>query len=326
MELTQITAQILQTKEPYTLTPRQLFNAFKFARRTPKNCSRVDQFLNENQLMVSPHYNDVWIDTEIQLMPKPTAKTKTAKDPTKRLQILEAATRVPVYIENNAPLSQAIYLMTFHNYSQLPVTNNGLRGLCGYISWETIGKATAHGVNSGVVKDYKSPSVTSLPLQTPLLEAISAVYKHDFAVVTKEDQSICGIITTADISSQFLASTKPFLLLEEIENQIRCLFDDKFLLEDIKEFCTEPERKAKLQTIDDLTFGEYIRLIEQPKNWEKLKLSNVDKTQFIKDLQAIRDIRNDIMHFEPAGISDEQHELLKKMLAYLRMLAGYNKE
>lgn len=66
------------------------------------------------------------------------------------------------------------------------------------------------------------------PYPRRLLDAIKIIYQHDFAVVVQEDKTLCGIITTADISSQFLSITEPFILLEEIENQIRILFDDLF--------------------------------------------------------------------------------------------------
>ena len=85
-----------------------------------------------------------------------------------RVAVLEEASKVPVYVSNSAPLVEATTLMRMNDYSQLPVTNNKLRGLCGFISWRTIGEAMANGVKSDMVKDYIQPIERTLKLDTPL--------------------------------------------------------------------------------------------------------------------------------------------------------------
>ena len=45
-----------------------------------------------------------------------------------RVAVLEEASKVPVYVSNSAPLVEATTLMRMNDYSQLPVTNNKLRG------------------------------------------------------------------------------------------------------------------------------------------------------------------------------------------------------
>lgn len=45
---------------------------------------------------------------------------------------------------------------------------------------------------------------------------------------------------------------------------------------------------------------------------------------FIEKLKEIKNIRNDIMHFEPAGITSSQHTQLKKMSDYLTSLLHHN--
>jgi predicted transcriptional regulator len=322
MDLLSLVEEIKKDKKAREITPRELFNGLSCYRRTPGNCNYVDQFLNKHNLEVEPGYNDVWIDSTIKIRHKPLAKTKSPKDPIKKVQILKAASQLPKFIDNSANIEEAITTMQLYNYSQLPVTNNGLRGLCGYISWETIGIAIFNGIKSKIVKDYKSDDIEILNLQTPLLKAIRTIYEHDFAVVIKEDQSLCGIITTTDISSQFLSITEPFVLLEEIENQIRNLFDEHFLLEEIKTVCLDSNKK--IETIDDMTFGEYIKIMEIPENWDKLEIES-DRRLFIQRLDEIRQIRNDIMHFEPAGITEEQYQKLQLTSRYLDKITKYRR-
>ena len=85
----------------------------------------------------------------------------------------------------------------------------------------------------------------------------------------------------------------------------------------------EKEEDSELiEFIDDLTFGQYIRLIEKEENWQKLNLK-IERVPFIKQLNRIREIRNDIMHFDPEGISEEQREALINMANFLTELNKY---
>ena len=173
-------------------------------------------------------------------------------------------------------------------------------------------------------KDFLKDRVVILDLDTPLLDAIKTVIKEEIVLVQKKDKTLSGIVTITDISSQFFTLTEPFLLLEKIENLIRLLLDDKFLVEEIKELCKEDsQNKDEIEFIDDLTFGQYIRLIEKEENWNKLKLK-IERVPFIKQLNKIREIRNDIMHFDPEGISQEQRDDLINMSNFLTELIKYN--
>lgn len=319
MEIRSLVEQIKKDKKDREITPRQLFNSLGYERRTPGNCYLVDQYLEKNNLEVEPHYNDVWIDNRILLKHKAVATSNVQINPIKKLVVLEAATKTPQVVKRDEKLNVATTIMQLHNYSQLPVISNSMRDLCGYISWETIGTAITNGVKSDLVKDYINPIVKTLSLDTPILKAIHSVYKHDFVVVVDKSKEIKGIVTTTDISSQFLTITEPFLLLEQIENHIRLLLADKFLLEEIHNVIVKEVDGLKINSIDDLNFGQYLRLIEDPTNWNRLEV-NCNKTMFIKYLHDVREVRNDIMHFEPAGITDEQYCLLRNVSDYLNKI------
>lgn len=312
--------QIKKDKKPQTITPRELMNSLNCYKRTSGNCQYIDKFLKDNQLEVSPNYTDTWIDGEIEIRHKKIAETKIPKDPIKRVRVLEAANRNPKYVNNNDSLNTAITIMQMNKFSQLPVTNNGERGIIGYISWETISEAWFNGIKSECVKDYTKEDIQIIKPDTPLLDAIKIIYKCDFAVVVGKDKSLQGIITTADISSEFLLNTMPFLLLEEIEKSIRVLFDGSLLLEDIKKVCQNTEKE--ITSIDDLSFGHYKCIIENPTLWEKLKI-HADKKMLTERLEKIRKIRNDIMHFAPDSIDKETIVVLNDTSKYLATLIKY---
>jgi hypothetical protein len=155
-----------------------------------------------------------------------------------------------------------------------------------------------------------------------ILAQVSKIIDNEFALIRKSDNSISGIVTIADISLQFVNVTEPFLLLEQIENHVRQILDGKFLVEELKEFCKIDGLERNIEFIDDLNYGDYIRIIEKPEHWERLNLL-IERSHFIKQLDKVRKIRNDIMHFDPEGITTEQRGDLVKMSHFLMELRKF---
>ena len=87
-------------------------------------------------------------------------------------------------------------------------------------------------------------------------------------------------------------------------------------MEEIVKHCVPNDPTRKITHIDDLTFGEYVRIFEHPELWKKINL-NVDKSLFVKQLDKVREIRNEIMHFEPEGITDAQLSDLQNMSKFM---------
>ena len=314
-DFNEIISEIQENNKEFKMSPRDFLAYFHCSKRTKGNTGRIDIFLESKKIETIPNYKNVWIDGEVTLKHKPKAKSQTESDPIQRISILPSANKAPVTIKRDAKLNDAITKMMMHNYSQLPVLSTP-KSIVGFITWESIGCAITNGVKSEDAKDYLTSEHTILKYDTPLLKAIKTVIEKEYVIVQKKDNSFSGIITLADVSSQFLTLTEPFLLLEEIENIIRLLLDDKFLIQELIDFCQKTNYDKSIESIDDLTFGQYIRLIEKPENWEKLKLK-IERVTFIKQLNVIREIRNDIMHFDPEGITPEEKQALINMAKFL---------
>lgn len=315
--------EIKDNDKEFKITPRELINAFGYEKRTSGNRAYINKYLQDNQLETFPDYMNAWIDGEIVLRHKKRAKSKSGADPIQRIKILSAANKEPITVTRDAELVEATTLMMLHNYSQLPVISNP-KTIVGFISWGTIGSKLSNGVQSDKISDYYSKDIAVIDYEKPLLEAIKIIIDKEFAVIQKSDKTISGIVTIADISEQFVTISEPFLLLEQIENHIRKVLDGKFLLDELIDFCKIGDQERKLEHIDDLTFGDYIRIIEKSEHWEKLNLS-LDRSHFIKQLEKIRNIRNDIMHFNPEGITENQRVDLTKMAGLLMTIIEYVK-
>ena len=81
---------------------------------------------------------------------------------------------------------------------------------------------------------------------------------------------------------------------------------------------TDTDREVT--SLSDLTFGEYLRLIENGENWGKLAMP-LDRPEFVKKLDDVRVIRNNVMHFDPDGIDDSDIDTLRKFARFMQRIA-----
>lgn len=69
-----------------------------------------------------------------------------------------------------------------------------------------------------------------------------------------------------------------------------------------------------------MTFGGYVRILQNERHWNRLDLSGIDRKEFVERLDIAREIRNDVMHFNPEGLDDNQRSELEKVARFFRYL------
>ncbi len=119
-----------------------------------------------------------------------------------------------------------------------------------------------------------------------IFDAIPIIVAHDYVLVRGDANKIAGIITSSDLSMQFMALTEPFLLLSEIENLVRNMIADKFTIPEMTTACDPGSSNRDINSVADLTFGEYIRLLQSESRWAKIGLV-VDRGIFCRNLDKI---------------------------------------
>lgn len=332
MDHTEFFQRIKDKPEGESVSPRTLISHLGYSRRGKWVCQEIDRMLAEFSLETSPYWADVWIDQEVQVRPTatPTTLSKARTKVTgaiKRINILDEANKAPDYVKPEDPITKAATLMLRNGYSQLPVSSSTLQqsSIQGYISWQSIALKQISGNGGDTVKDYMDKEVCILPSDTPILEAMESIHKYGFILVSDQSRKICGMITAVDMSSTYKLLTEKFLLIEQIERQVRLLLDNQYTLAEINKLISTEESQLKVQSIDDLTFGQYVRIIESPDNWEKLNLS-FDKDILHALLDEVRGIRNDIMHFDPAGIDSDQIDKLSDICKFLTTVIKLSRE
>lgn len=323
-EFIELVKEIKKTGVGVKMSKRSLISKFDwYEKRTSGNVWRINEYLKKEKMIVVPNYQNGWIDEIIELKGKDKAKIKKGNgeehnddfDPINRLSVLEAASKTPISISRDTTLEKASHIMWKNEFSQLPIMN-GDREVLGIISWQTIAKGLIAKKASNTVKDFMTNDFIVLDENTPLFEAIKQVIKKGIVFVSNQQNKIKGPVTTSDLNEQFIEQIEPYILLEQIENYIRLILHDKIILEDIVKLITIEDEERKLLSISDMTFGEYLRVIENPEMWKLLEIP-FDRADFVNDLDEVRKIRNGVMHFHPDSISMKELTVLRKMSKFL---------
>lgn len=318
-EFKDLAEEIKSSGHPQKLTVRELLAHFHQERRSKRAISWIHKNISNLGLECEPDFENVYIDITVELRKRPTVKVqksdkeediKVDKDPVPRIALLPAANKALVSIKRDAELQRAITLMLMHDFSQLPVMQND-RDVDGIISWRSIITAQVVDGKPSVVQDCLDRKAGIVKYDDRLFDAVKTVMEQGVVLVRGQDGRISGLVTVTDIGEQFIALAEPFLILEQIENHIRAWLDNCFTAEQLKETLDPSDESREVEAISDLTFGEYIRLLEKPENWQNLKLS-LDRAFFTKRLDEVRRIRNDVMHFHPNGVSETDLETLRE--------------
>lgn len=240
-----------------------------------------------------------------------------SRDPTYRISKLEAANAGVLRVTPDEPISRAVTLMLSRDYSQLPVMTTD-REVKGLISWRSVGSRLAMGNGPERVRDAIEQAY-EVPAEASIFDAITLIVRHGHVLVRSYNNSITGIVTASDLSMQFRTLTEPFLVLSEIENLVRNMIGARFTPEELAEARDSSATGRPVASIADLTFGEYVRLLEKPERWNRLNLG-IDRDLFCKDLDRVRKIRNDVMHFDPDGITGKDLAKLQTFAQFLQRL------
>lgn len=347
-KLRQIAEEVRNGKSPVA-SPREILGWFSAERRGIHVVAGIRSELKKYDLITIPDFEYEFIDglvtfslkpaapaptttpdsqaptetpspataTTTEESPTPTTATLTS-DPTYRIGKLAAANQPLVSVAPDAEINKAVTLMMQHDYSQLPVMV-GDRTVKGLFSWQSLATCMHFGNTASKVSDCMT-TCQVISSEMSIFDAVSEIVRHQVVLVRNLTNLITGIVTTTDVSQQFRQLGEPFLLLGEIENHIRQLLDGCYTKAELEAVRDSADSEREINSVADLTFGEYLRLVENEERWEKLGLP-LDRKVFIERLDEIRLTRNDVMHFDPDGIAEEDLHTLREFSAFLQTLS-----
>jgi CBS domain-containing protein len=344
-KLKELAEQIRTSGKSRQVKVRTLLSWFGAQRRGTHVVREVRSALRRAKLVAQPDFEQAYIDGKVSLRPVAPIEGKRSgskasppitavaadateeielisddySDPVPRLEMLDAANRRPICVKRDNKVREATTKMLLNDFSQLPVMQND-RDLDGLISWKSIGEAVVANKDCQFVRECMDRNVEILRDNTPLLKAVQVIAEREVVLVKDKTNKIIGLVTATDISLQFRALAEPFLLLKEIENHIRRLITKaKYPLEVLIKSKDPTDSDRKITGVSDLTFGEYLRLFEDRENWKSIGY-NLSRTSFLETLHKIRRIRNDVMHFHPDGISNQDLGILRDAVKFLQSL------
>jgi hypothetical protein len=154
---------------------------------------------------------------------------------------------------------------------------------------------------------------------SPLFRTLGDVLQSGFVLIRDELRAVSGIVTTTDLAEAFGEQFEPFALLGDVEFHLRRLIGAHLSLEDLRAAVERNDQDPVLNSVGDLTFGDYVLVVGKPNNWQKLGWK-LDRTEVIQALDEVREIRNDVMHFSPDPIRPDAVQRLRTFAAFLRPL------
>ena len=312
-----ISQQIDKGVTPSKVSVRQILAWLRVSRRGNNVNWLVRCALEHAGLETQPEFEWAYVDLPLKFVKAGSDEDRDISSTIYRIDGLESANRKPISVKPDSKLDEATTLMLKNDFSQLPVMTTE-REVKGTISWKSIGSRLSLGKKCSLVRECMDPAQL-INAEASLFEAINIIAEHEYVLVRAQDQIICGIVTASDLSQQFRDLSEPFLLIGECEHLIRRFIHGKFKVEELEEAKNSNDTNRTVSGVADLTLGEYVRLLSDKNRWEKLKLS-IDRKEFLSSLDRFREIRNDVMHFDPQGVDPEALQNLREFVRFLKEL------
>lgn len=336
---------------PVTLTVRELFGWWGAARRGYVISDQVAAELSNHALSTSPDFGAVPLDASVRLINTPVEKERDSepevaeasaqplvgapypegpdhedtgvddtldeseREPIMGLTIgrLDSALSGVVSVSSNSTFEEAVTKLTLNEYSQLPVMA-GTRNLQGAVTWESIAMAR-HADAEAPFSRAIVPAHT-VPYDRHLVDVLPQLAQFGFVLVRDETNIVAGIVTANDAAAAYGALATPFSLIGELDQRLRRVVSDTADLARAIELC-DPEGSGGISSFDDMSIGDYQRILENPPMWEALGWP-LDRKVFVRRLDELRTIRNELMHFNADGVEEGDVRKIRRMIAVLR--------
>lgn len=246
---------------------------------------------------------------------QPSSAQTSALSATFRIGTLVKPDRAVTSIAPQKTLREAMSLMLCERVSHLPVMANE-RSVKGIVRWKDVGRFMLLDASADLDKTVERVMVQAVvvPMDMPFLAAVSDIIEHGCVLVTDVQNRVAGIVTTKDLGRQLQHLAAPFVTLGEIERGLRLLVEQgDFTPEEIRSFAQDPGDPRAIESVADLTLGQLERLLQREEAWKRLEIP-LGKRAFVDRLDAVRQIRNGVMHFDPDSPSERERRELQKFL------------
>lgn len=309
--------QSVKHKQPRTVSVKKFLALWGYKKRGAHILRVINRELSRRGLVTSPdialadYYGDIEILYQQDLSGRPEVEigwpVSSVLDPEREL----------VVVGPDESLSRVETLMIINDFSQIPVMNKNRRELHGSVTWQSIARwqGDKSGATARHVMDKERPTARS---SDSLLMHINRIIENEFLYIQDPTGLYVGVLTSTDLAEGFLTTAGPFIKIGEIENRLRALVNH-LPLPVIHKVAELSGATRAIESADDLSFGQYVAILEKGDNWQQLNLS-FDRKTVIENLRDVNTVRNDVMHFRPTELDAQATEVIDKCLNWLRAI------
>lgn len=305
-------------------TVRGFLKWFGYSRRGNYVVEQIRQCLDEHQLRTVPDFEGAWIDGiltfELNLRDdKGRTQEPKLPDPTIRLDSISTAHTSPKILAPEETIKAALSLMQMDGISHVIVSADG-RSPMGVVSWRSIVDFLAEpdaSLEAQIRECIEVAGTQPMNLDDPLFAATEQVLKEGYVLVRGEAGKIGGIVTTGDLAEKYERLALPFQMIGEVEGYLRRRIHSRLSQNQINAALANAHNRD-IQDAHGLTFADYITLVGNDRTWELLELIRVDRKVLIDHLDWLRELRNDIMHFNVDEPRSTDLAKLKRLVEYFR--------
>jgi CBS domain-containing protein len=318
---------------PMVLRVRDLLAQWGASGRTQAASEELAADLENHGLTTDPHFLKTGIDSEIAIVERSVedehdpgaeqrdgaATTVAAVDGDVGLTLgnLPSANLGVEAVTPQATYEEAITRMLLNDYSQLAVMT-GPRSVPRAVTWQSIARERHANPDGGLAGAIVEASTR--PFDAELIDVLPVLESEDFVFVKDSTNVVTGIVTTADVVHAYGELATPFFLIGELDQLLRRIVSDNFTMDEVCASCDE-DGDRDLQSYDDLTMGDYQRILQDPAHWASLGWP-LDRTTFAARLSVLREVRNDLVHFNPDPVPDQTVSQIRHMIQLLRRYAS----
>ena len=330
-----------ESGSPHRMTVRELIGIWGARGRDFEVNERIDADLGNNGMTTTPDFRAVTLDDtvaivlttqvtdgEVALAATGTMSVdatvsasaevaesddESAWDHGLTIGNLPSASRKVRAVAPDATFEEAITLMLTNDYSQLAVMT-GLRDLKGAVSWKSI--ARARNANPAAKLSAAIIKASDVPYTADLIGLLPVIQSQEFVFVRGADRTVTGIVTLADVVEAYGQMATPFFMIGRIDQSLRRIIETTFPMKTITPLC-DRDGQRDLSTCDQLTMGDYQRILENPDCWTRLGWS-LDRKTFCARLEEIAQVRNNLMHFNSDPLPDDVVSMLQNFINLLQ--------
>ena len=306
-------------KQPKTLSVKRFLALWGYKKRGAHILRVINRELARRGLVTSPdialadYYGEIAVLYQQDLSGRPEIElgwpVSSVLDPEREL----------VIVGPDESLSTVETLMIMNDFSRIPVMNKSRRDLYGSITWQSIARWQGDR-SQATARQVMNRDRQAARSNDSLLLHINRIIENEYLYIREPAGLFVGILTATDLAEGFLVTAGPFIKIGEIENRLRALVNH-LPLPAIHQAAEIVGATRAIESADDLSFGQYVAILEKGDNWQQLGLP-FDRKTVIGNLKEVNTLRNDVMHFRPTELDSHAAEAIDKCLNWLRAIVS----